>query len=309
MRLSGKTKLRSLDRHLRGIDKGTPVVVALTELDRHRAALRRAGFSDVLEEGETVLPTAIGKVSAFNAEGGHIIHRDRSKETVYRQQEWTWEEWHGPYDRVEQSRIVDVPYERYPRTRIPPPAVELSVANDVTGDKVVVTGPLDYTDANNDALLHRINLLRELFGEAEMLTENLKPFTRIKVRRVNWEILPEGEMPWARLRERLEPIMRQFGERKGPAVEHRLRLLIEDHEPDFTAVGRAGFHGYLVFGYKHKSVYVLESLHYGNATYLFDEGWERLSQMTKAEILAEDLHKARVIHREGWEREMRKLLR
>jgi hypothetical protein len=31
--------------------------------------------------------------------------------------------------------------------------------------------------------------------------------------------------------------------------------------------------------------------------------------MTKAEILAGELHKARIIHREGWEREILKLLR
>ena len=31
-------------------------------------------------------------------------------------------------------------------------------------------------------------------------------------------------------------------------------------------------------------IYVLESFEYGNATYVFDEDWERLSQMTKAKI-------------------------
>jgi hypothetical protein len=38
------------------------------------------------------------------------------------------------------------------------------------------------------------------------------------------------------------------------AVEHRLRLLTEDHKPDFSAVGRAGFHGYLVFGFTDKGL-------------------------------------------------------
>lgn len=82
-----------------------------------------------------------------------------------------------------------------------------------------------------------------------------------------------------------------------------------DHKPDFTAVGQAGFHGYIVYGYERKGVYVLESLHYGNATYVFGQDWARLSQMTKAEILRDDLHKHRVIHREGWEGEVRKILR
>jgi hypothetical protein len=228
-------------------------------------------------------------------------------ETVYRQQEWTWEEWHGPYT-ITRSKIVDVPYERYPRTPIPPSAIELSVATDVSGDKVVIAAALDYTDANSDTLLHSVNLVRELFGEAELLTENLAPFTGLKLRRLNWEVLPPGEMPWPQLRERLDPVLKELGERKGPAVEYRLALLTEEFTPDFTAVGRAGFSGYLIFGFKDKDLYVLESVHYGNATYVFDEDWERLSQLSKAEILAEDLHEARVIHRETWEREIRNLL-
>lgn len=86
---------------------------------------------------------------------------------------------HGPYNRVERSRIVDVPYQRYPRTPIPPPSVELTVARDVSRDMVVVTRPLAYVDGNKEALLHRVNLMRELFGEAELLTEDLAPSTTL----------------------------------------------------------------------------------------------------------------------------------
>lgn len=115
-------------------------------------------------------------------------------ETHYRQMEWTWEEWHGPYTET-QSRIVDVPYERYPRTFVPPPSVEITVAEQSNGDKVVVTEAVPYDDEHAKALLHRINLFRELFGEAALLTEDLEPFTRTDIRRLNWTILPPGEMP------------------------------------------------------------------------------------------------------------------
>jgi hypothetical protein len=53
---------------------------------------------------------------------------------------------------------------------------------------------------------------------------------------------------------------------------------------------------------------VVESAHYGNATYIFGEDWARLSQMTKAEIIEGGLHRERIIHREGWEGEMRRVL-
>jgi hypothetical protein len=308
LRLTGKTSLRSLSRHLKGVPAGAPVVVALSDLDRHHAALRRAGFSEELGEGETILPGPVGKTSLYNAEGRYIVHKDQPKETVYRQQEWTWEEWHGPYT-VTQSRIVDVPYERYPRTFVEPPSVELTVAKDLSGDKVVVCEALDYSPTNEEALLHRINLFRELFGECDLLTGDLSPFIGTKLRRLNWEVLPQGELPWERLKQRLDLILKQLGERKGPVAEHRLKILTEDHKPAFTAVGRAGFRGYLVFGFKDKRVFILESLHYGNATYVFDEDWERLSQMTKAEILAGNRQKDRIIHREGWDAAVRRCLR
>jgi hypothetical protein len=173
----------------------------------------------------------------------------------------------------------------------------------------VIADPLAHTAENKDALLHCINLFRDLFGECDILTEDLAPFTGLKVRRLNWDVLPKGEMPWSRLQERMNPVVRALGERTAPAADFRLRLLAEEHSPDFAAVGRAGFHGYLIFGFKDSGIYVLESLFYGNATYVFGEDWERLSQMTKAEILEGDLQKDRIIHRDGWDSAMRKLLR
>ena len=229
-------------------------------------------------------------------------------ETASWQQEWTWEEWNGPHSTTTQSRIVDVPYKRYPRTFIPPPSVELTITKDVSGDKVVACDPVRYGDTEREQLLHRINLFREIFGECDLLTGDLAPHIGTKIRRLNWEILPPGELPWEQVRQRFGPVLVELGERKGPAVAARLKLLTEELTPDFGATGRAGFHGYLVFGYKSQDVYVLESLQYGNATYVFGHDWERLSKLTKAEILADGLHKERIIHVEGWEAAVRRIL-
>ena len=43
-------------------------------------------------------------------------------------------------------------------------------------------------------------------------------------------------------------------------------------------------------------------------TYVFGEDWEQLSQMTKAEILTNELQRDRVIHREGWDGRIRDIL-
>jgi hypothetical protein len=83
---------------------------------------------------------------------------------------------------------------------------------------------------------------------------------------------------------------------------------VNGYEPSFVAVGRAGFKGYVVFGFPDLNIYILESTQTNNATYVFEENWERLSQMTKAEILNNELHKDRIIHRQSWFRKLHKLM-
>ena len=85
-------------------------------------------------------------------------------ETAYRQIEWHWTEWHGRYDSVEQSKIVDIPYQRYPRTFIPPPSIELVVTTTIRGATVIVGPSVEFHSDNEQSLLHIINLFKsELF--------------------------------------------------------------------------------------------------------------------------------------------------
>ena len=58
-------------------------------------------------------------------------------ETAYGQAEWKWEEFYGPYDKAEQSRIVDIPYQRYQRSFVEPPSIELTVATAPRVNRVV----------------------------------------------------------------------------------------------------------------------------------------------------------------------------
>ena len=50
-----------------------------------------------------------------------------------------------------------------------------------------------------------------------------------------------------------------------------------------------------------------ESIHIDNATYIFDDDWEELSQLTKAEILDNNYQKDRIIHRKNWYKDIKKL--
>lgn len=79
------------------------------------------------------------------------------------------------------------------------------------------------------------------------------------------------------------------------------------YNPDFHAMGKSGYRGYVIFGFTKLNLYIFETAEYGNATYVFEGDWETLSQMTKAEIIAGNLHKYRFIHQEGWKTQIESL--
>lgn len=55
-------------------------------------------------------------------------------------------------------------------------------------------------------------------------------------------------------------------------------------------------------------MFVLESAHFGNATYVLGDNWEKLSQLTKGQILAGGLQKDRIVHLVGWHAKVKALL-
>ena len=290
-------RIRRLDRHL-SICRGTRVRLGVA-VEGREALLRRAGFSGELLAGERVLPsTVFGPVSRFNANGKELVHRNREMETAYRIIEWHWVEWHGPY-RHDRSDFREVPYKRYPRTFVPPPSVELMIMIDAAELTVVLSPVMEYASHNDELLLHTVNLFLEIFGECQVFSENLVAFVQTPVRSLNWELLPRGQWPWERLQRQLNPIVRRARGGNQAVIEERFRA-INAYGPEFVAVGRAGFRGYVVFGFPKHGIYVLESAYTGNATYVFNHQWEEPSQLTKAEVLTQDMQEERIIHREKW---------
>ena len=127
------------------------------------------------------------------------------------------------------------------------------------------------------------------------------------MRRLNWEILPPGRYPWEQLKERVNPVIKQAKEGNQKVILNRFET-INSFAPEFYAIGRGGFRGYLIFGFPKQNIYILESIFTYNATYVFEEKWEALSQMTKAQILNENLQKERIIHQKGWHARIRQLV-
>jgi len=301
-----KKRIRNVDRNLSSVAQGTEIVVVLEDIERFKGILVKAGFTERLEVGELVLPApAFGPVSRYNALGKNIVHRNRPKETAYRVAEWHWKEWHGS-DRVERSKFVDIPYKRYPRTFVAPPSVQLRIAT-TPNEKRIVMGPIiRYIAEHEDRISDIINLYLEMFGECTILKQDLGQIIEAPVKHLNWRILPPGKWPWEKLQKHVEPIVQRARSGNQQVIRHRLKT-VNGFGSDFVAVGRGGFRGYIVFGFTDRNLFVFESLYTGNATYVFDERWEELSKMTKAQILSEELQRDRIIHRSKWDEHIKAL--
>lgn len=300
-------KTRSIIKYLKHLKPNDQYWLGMPA-DGHERQLQQLGFSSPLAPGERLLPEPKhGPANRRNALGDETVHRDQPMETAYRQAEWHWTEFRGRYDTEECSKIVDVPYKRYPRTHVQPHGVELTIRK--TGkDVYVIAGPFvvgkDDPKATNTA-----NVFVEIFGECAVLREDMTFWAKTPVRQLNWELLPPGKNPWASAQPALQRVVRNADRGNQPVIRARFDA-IGEHEPEFVAIGTGGFSGYVVFGFPGLGFCLLESQDVNNATYVLnDTSWERVSMLSKAEILDSNLHRARLIHRESWFRAIRGLLR
>lgn len=288
-------RINKIENYLNHLKDDEKFYLGIKIDDSNRKLIEDLGFSKDIAVGESLLPPIKGPVTRFNAEGREIVRRDKPMETLYRQAWWSWEDWVG----TKYSKIVDIPYKRYPRDFVSPPAVELVISENSKKDKVLLSPLLTKRSDSYPDIKHTANLFLELFGAFEFFAGNGDFIEIAKLTRLNWEVLPKGEMPWEKLKKDLDPLMQKTTKNKRHVIEFRFEDL-NNRGADFVAIGRAGFSGYVIFGFKDLDLYILESMFYGNATYVLNKNWERISQLTKAEILNDSLHKERIIHREGW---------
>ncbi len=299
MRISQK-RIRQADRFLTGVGNQANFYVGLLGLQDFQPQLQQIGLNPNAVIGEQVLPTIIGPITRFNSNGKHKIRKDLPKEIAYREAEI------NIFGRGD-YRTVYIPYERFQREPIPAPSIELTVINGADNNPVLVS-PLLNNDPNNfDDIKHIINLFLEIFGECEILQENLLPAFNVPVTRLNWNILPAGNYPWQVLQPTIQGVINVVNQQRRNIVQRRFQI-VSEFTPNFVAVGNAGFRGYVVFGFANKDFFVLESIYSGHATYILGANWPQLSQLTKEEILNQNLHLNRFIHNDQWEQQVRDIL-
>ncbi|UJE00895.1 hypothetical protein FS592_20850 [Serratia plymuthica] len=298
-----KKRIRNIDNYITTFD-GRNVYIAHALPNQQKS--ESIGFTANQSLGEEVLPRIVGAITRFNANGKSVPDKTVPKETAYRQVSWTWKKWAGRGETEEITETREIEYQRYQRIFTPPPSIELKIVENLQGEKLIVSPMLSLQNSNKDQVVHCINLFLELFGLCEIVDDSLNTIVKSTSIKLNWSLLPQGEQPWGTLGPQIFSVIK-IGKGNSAVVEGRLEL-VNSKKPDFVAVGRAGFQGYVIFGFTSRDIYILESSQCNNATYVLNNNWQHLSQLTKAEILDGNLHQARVIHRRNWAAEILRYL-
>ena len=199
------------------------------------------------------------------------------------------------YESCEKSRDGT---KEYHRDYFEPYSVYFTLVSD--GDKkYIVSDEIPFAPDNHEKLVNTVNMVLATFGECTVdFTEQENTMKRVVV---NWDILPRGEYPWSSIKETLGSLAKEHTKTQTELMLRNCESIYA-RKPDFVAYGRAGFRGYAVFGFTSKNLYVLESAIPNNATYILQNDWETISQLSKAEILSQDLHKARIVHSKNWKK-------
>lgn len=293
-----KKRINSIDRYIAPF-KGEDSLYVATEInsDALEQNLKTIGFPSVDFTGVKLIPRGIGPVTKFNAEGRDIPLKDLPMETYYRDAYII--DWHGDY------HYVDIPGERYRRQHIDAPYQEISLIK-IEGKNYAISDLLPNTQEGKDLIKHVVNLFLEIFGVCEILDKNKCPeVATAKLKRANWQILPEGEIVWERVNQ-ITGGIQDSNELVGQLQKFRFKTIIQ-YKPDLVYYGNGGFHGYLVFVFKKKNLALMENMVYGNATYVFCDNWEEFSKLSKAEIIKNNLQEERLVHRESWPLQIRRL--
>lgn len=302
-----KSRILNAKAYLKNIPSGGVVRIVTNLTPELKLKLAGLGFPEALSNGDTILPPAVGPTSRFNAEGKFIIHRDQPKESRYvRTMMWRWKEWRGP-DTVEKEEARDVWKDCYPRTFVAPPALEISFVESTDSEFAVVAAQLRNDIAHLETITHAINLMLELFGECEIVQEDLSQYTAPAINRVNWQMLPPGRQPWAALRAHLEQTLAKKSDDDKRIIIDR-QAFVNSLQPDEIFVGLGGFDGYVAYVFNKYGLVVLESVSWGNAIYVLGEDWQTVARMSKAEVLQDERHVARIIHAKSWKAALARLL-
>lgn len=293
MKFSGKS-VRSLTSILKIVGKAKRVRFTAPVEDVSKELRKSLGFDEKPAVGDYLIPSTTGKYTAFNANGDVKIRRDLPLESESVMFYGSTRDWHGGIHYGIKTRTMD----KYPREYIPAPSETLEII-DIGGKSYISSSELNFIASDEKRNIHVTNIMLECFSEFEIFDTENSQIIGPKLKSLQWNVLPTGEYPWEKSKSIIHKATESLDANDKEVIEYRMRI-ISRRNPDFLATGRAGFSGYFVYGFKDKDIYVLESIHMDNATYIFNSNWEALSKLTKSEIINSTILHKRIIHNKKW---------
>ena len=251
----------------------------------------KLGTYGILADDLQRIPRPIRAATSKNANGYTVPVKDLPKEIRSWEHSYRYEDWGGTehYGTCWQDRKC------YQRRLIPPTEVHFHIDNSVLFSTPLVNREEDYP-----AIKAAINVALEMLGRCELWPNKEAPiFSAAKDIEVPWEILRAGTRNSELAERYLTHVLKHKSEGEQTIIRGRHKHL-NAMNPDFRAVGKQGYWGYIIYGFQAKNLYVFESGTPNNATYFFVGGWETASRLTKTEILTGHLHELRIFHSRTW---------
>lgn len=182
----------------------------------------------------------------------------------------------------------------------------LNINNDYVTIKAEVITTLDRKAPEfKKDLFFAINLLQEQCHDCHVFDASITDEELSKITTVGWEIFPPGTL------EHTVSIL--TGKLRNPSpirkqeVEQRISILNKLHPTEYiNGIGMNSHYFGARFG---EHVVAFENLDYGNALYILFDNWQEISKMSRIDIMKRhERDYIRIIHKEGWEKVLRRHL-
>lgn len=293
-------RVNKIEKYLRDIPIGEKVYIAIKNITLEELNELRNQNLKPIEKEKIYVPEDIGPTTRFNLYGKEVVIKNLEKVPRLINRNYNIKDWHGNWH----SGVASYSKYCFPRQIVPPPVIEIIYTNNM-----VVSKGIENRKDNYSLIRHTINLFLEIFGQCEILDLNYEGsfLNDVKIERVPWRILPEGEYPWEKVKKHydiyIDPKVK-LSDRETIKSRHKL---ISNYVPDRLIIGEDEFSGYLVYVFTKKNLSVFESYILNNATYIFGSNYETYSKLTKSEIIRGKLCNKRIIHSKNWSNEIKNL--
>jgi hypothetical protein len=281
------------------------VVVAVAKLLSIQNVEKYAHLGLRIEDGDLKVPApfvpnvSAGKYSTINVDGKEVVRKDLPM--MHKEFSFYAPSWHSSG-----THLVSHTREVYQRDFIAPKEVELVIELlERRGEGFLVKFAVDQVVNRHAAdfeadLLYNLNILQEDVGSVGVFESSASLADYAATIRVDWELLPAGQMDAREAVARLLYGKRPVPDEARAVMESRMAVFATLRPTHFIS-GNTGFVRY--FGAKYADDFVVfENLRYGNAIYVMFENWQQLSQKSRIDLLKGDrMGFERIEHREGWE--------